>query len=154
MKISHINPGALGICLMLSAMSSVVHAQIYKWVDENGHTHYSQNPQEAGKAKAEEVKVKQQTGSSQGTSTARSWEKQDREFKLRRIQKQNQEAAEARAANTRPASLSGGRSGNTDESKCNLARDILNGAVRHTNGKVTDGYDKEVAQNDVKAYCH
>lgn len=40
------------LCLVLTAMllSFSVHAQIYKWVDENGQTHYSEQPPASGEA--------------------------------------------------------------------------------------------------------
>ena len=52
-----------------------------------------------------------------------------------------------------PESLSDGRDHGTDTSRCALARDVLSGAVVHGNGKPTDKYDRDVAQNDVKAFC-
>lgn len=33
----------LGICLFITF--SLVHADVYKWVDKDGHTHYSEKPQ-------------------------------------------------------------------------------------------------------------
>jgi hypothetical protein len=34
-------PSLLSILILLAAASAPAHAQIYKWVDESGHTHYS-----------------------------------------------------------------------------------------------------------------
>jgi hypothetical protein len=68
-----------------------------------------------------------------------------------------QNPAEKRSGSStvaKPKSLSGGRSDDSDGSRCNLARDVLSGAVRHTNGAPTDKYDREIAENDVRAYCH
>jgi hypothetical protein len=54
---------------------------------------------------------------------------------------------------TSPKSLSGGKSDETDASRCNLARDVISGAVRHRNGAPTDKNDREVAENDIRAFC-
>ncbi|MTI64104.1 MAG: DUF4124 domain-containing protein [Methylophaga sp.] len=45
------------LCLVSAALllSFSVHAQIYKWVDENGQTHYSQQPPESGQAEMIDV---------------------------------------------------------------------------------------------------
>lgn len=45
------------LCLLSAALmlSFSVHAQIYKWVDENGQTHYSQQPPESGQAETVDV---------------------------------------------------------------------------------------------------
>jgi len=45
------------LCLVSAALllSFSVHAQIYKWVDENGQTHYSQQPPESGQAETVDV---------------------------------------------------------------------------------------------------
>lgn len=53
-----------------------------------------------------------------------------------------------------PRPLSGGKENGTDASRCALARDVLSGAVRHRNGTPTDANDREVAQNDIRAFCH
>jgi hypothetical protein len=54
----------------------------------------------------------------------------------------------------RPKPLFDGRDHRTDASQCVLARNVLNGAVRQGNGRPTDKYDREVAQNDTKAFCN
>lgn len=45
------------ICLAIATllMTFTVHAQIYKWVDENGQTHYSQQPPASGEAQQIDV---------------------------------------------------------------------------------------------------
>jgi hypothetical protein len=50
-------PDLKQLCLVLATLlvSVSVHAQIYKWVDENGQTHYSQQPPESGQAQVVDV---------------------------------------------------------------------------------------------------
>jgi hypothetical protein len=154
MKISIFNQGILSVCLPLLFVPSTSYAEIYKWVDANGQTHFSERKDDAGKAKAVELKVVPQTVSTQATnSPTEYWQDQERQFKQRQIQKQN-EKPHGLPVNTTPKSLSGGRENETDASRCNLARDVISGAVKHTNGKPTDKYDREVAENDIRAFCH
>ena len=41
----------------------------------------------------------------------------------------------------------------TDANRCRLARDVLSGAARHSNGKPTDQNDREIAQRDIGSFC-
>lgn len=141
--------------LVLSLISSISHAQIYKWVDANGRTHYSEKKEDAGTAKTEELRVTSQpTSSPATTASADSWQEQDRQFRQRQVEKSITQTYGPSPMAKIPKSLSGGKSDETAASKCNLARDVISGAVRHTNGARTDKYDIEVAENDVRAFCH
>jgi hypothetical protein len=152
MKISNFNQGSLCVCLILLFASSASHAGIYKWVDANGQTHYSEKKKDAEKAKAVELRVKSEPQSAQeGSSPAKFFQEQEKHSKQR--QKQNEKSS-VPAEDERPTSLSGGRSDDTDISKCNLAKDVISGALRHSNGQPIDKYDLEIAENDVRTYCH
>jgi len=50
-------PDLKQLCLVLATLlvSVSVHAEIYKWVDENGQTHYSQQPPASGEAQVVDV---------------------------------------------------------------------------------------------------
>lgn len=129
-------------------------AEIYKWVDANGRTHYSERQEDPGRARKVELPATRQASQATPTaSNAEYWQDQERQFQQRQIQKSNNEKRIEAAAATKPKSLSGGIEDGTDASRCNLARDVLSGAVRHTNGKPIDRYDIEVAQNDVRRFC-
>jgi hypothetical protein len=143
------------VCLMPLLIASNSHAQqIYKWVDANGRTHYSEKKDDAGNARTEELKLKSQPSSPQeDNSSAEYWQEQERKFRQRRVQTPTESSYKPPVA-TRPRSLSGGRENGTDASRCALAQDVLSGAVRHRNGAPTDAHDREVAQNDVRAFCH
>lgn len=144
----------LGFCLTLLLVPSICHAEIYKWVDANGQTHFSERMDDTGKAKVVELKTNSQPTSTQANkSTSQYWQEQETFFKQRQMQNPANKTSGPSLA-TKPKALSDGRSNDSNTSRCNLARDVLSGAVRHPNGAPTDKYDREVAENDVRSYCH
>jgi hypothetical protein len=154
MKIFNFNQSILNTFLILLCGLSTSHAQIYKWVDANGRTHYSEKKEDAVKAKTEELKIRAQPASTQAnTSSAEYWQEQDRQFRQRQIEKSNDKTYGPPPVTERPKSLSGGKADETNASKCNLARDVISGGVKHGNGAATDKYDREVAANDIRAFC-
>ena len=145
-------PLVLGaVIMMISASAS---AEIYKWVDANGRTHFSERP--ASGAQSVDTTGKPASASparaSDPTAQSEYWQERERQFRERQLDKRNEKPPAAVAA--APKSLSGGKAGNSDQSRCKLARDILNGAVKHSNGKPVDQYDRDVAASDVRAFCH
>ena len=138
------------VCVALLFMSPVALAQVYKWVDANGKTHYSDKPEDAARAKAQPLKTSPPPTTR--TSPSLSLEAQELEFRKRRIAREN-EAAKRRAQPATPVSLSGGRTDGSDAANCNLARDILNGSVKRRNGLPTDANDREIAEREVRQYC-
>jgi hypothetical protein len=54
----------------------------------------------------------------------------------------------------RPESVSGGREGGTDVSRCALAKDVLNGPLKHSNGAPLDASDIKTASQDIRKFCH
>ena len=143
-----------GICLTLVLASTSSQAQVYKWVDDKGQTHYSANKEEAEKAKATELNVKSPGPSAEESQEAReSWKIKDQAINKRLADQQRLEKARTPVAAPKPQSLSGGRDNGTAEGKCNLARDILSGSVRLRNGNATDDATRKVAENDVRYFC-
>jgi hypothetical protein len=155
MKTSNFKQFIFCVCLTLLFVPSTSHAGVYKWVDANGQTHYSEKKEDADKAKALELKVKSEPISTQATDPLmRNLQEQERQFKTRQGQNQNGNSSRPPVA-ARPKSLSDGRVDETsDASRCNLARDVLSGAVKHRSGAPIDENDREVAKNDVRAFCH
>ncbi|OOG42866.1 DUF4124 domain-containing protein [Polaromonas sp. A23] len=152
MKTSSFNRYVFGVSLAFLFLPLPIHAEIFKWVDAKGQTHYSERKEDAGKVKPEEVKVRPLPTSARApNSSTPDWKEQEHRLKERQAQRLRESTADVPVA--RVKSLSGGRSDDTASSKCNLARDVLSGAVRHTNGAPTDKYDLEVAKNDVSAFC-
>jgi len=153
MKISNFNQGMFSAGLMLLLLSSGSHAEIYKWVDANDRTHYSERKEAAGTAKAVELKVKSEPTSGQAAqSSPQYWQEQEIQFRQRQAEKPN-ENPNGPAVAKKPRSLSGGKLDGSDTSRCNFAKDILSGALKHRNGAPTDQYDREVAESDIRAYC-
>ncbi len=129
---------------------SVSHAQVYKWVDAKGQTHYSTRKDDAGGAKTNEVKLPPQPAPSPIAKPSAEYSREQNKITPPLVPEIE---ADSPPRPKPPRSLSGGREDGTDASRCALARDILSGAVRHGNGKPTDKYDIEVAQNDIRAFC-
>ncbi|MES2071281.1 MAG: DUF4124 domain-containing protein [Pseudomonadota bacterium] len=138
-------------CLVL-AWASPSHAEIYKWTDANGQTHYSENKADAGKGNAEQTKIRSNPMQATSSSTP-NWQEQEQEFKRRQVQKQLEQPSRPPS----PAQTKSSPNENqleTDASRCDLARSINNGTARHSNGAKTDANDRMIAERDVSTYCH
>ena len=86
-------------------------AQVYKWVDEKGVTHYGERPPEGRKAEALERRPAN-PGPAPGKDAQPGWKEQDLEFRKRRIEAEQTDAkSKQREASLRHA--------------CNRARDEL-----------------------------
>jgi hypothetical protein len=80
-------------------------AQVYKWVDENGGTHYGQRPPPGAKAKGVEERLAN-PGPAAGKSKPTDWQDKELELRGRRAQaeqneakKQQEEVAKRKACN-------------------------------------------------------
>lgn len=128
-------------------------ASVYKWVDADGRTHYSQRkPTEPG-ARASEIKppppppdsppLRKEpwvAAPSPASPTAAA----------------SPEASASTAAGLRTSrvyALSEGLDPNTDAYRCALAKDVLSGAVRRSAMRPTDDHDRNIARNDIKLFC-
>jgi len=138
-------------CLTLLFATAASQAEIYKWVDANGKTHYSEKKDDAGKAKVEEVKIRPSPDSANATS-AQSWQDQEIEFRKRQMQKQEEEAQAAKANAAKPPKRIDYRK-DDDVTRCTLAKDILSGRAVHRNGAKTDTNDRTIAERDKSMYC-
>jgi hypothetical protein len=150
-KISKSTLGLLSVCLILLQLSPASEAQVFKWVDANGQTHYSDKKDQTGKAQVEALKLNSSPSPAPaGAEPIPAWQLREAEFKRRQAKTQ------ARAWPTMSAkSRSSYRSDEpeTDTSRCVLARDILSGVATHSGGARTDGNDREIAQRDIAAFC-
>jgi hypothetical protein len=150
MQSSDIKLRILSAFLLPFLLVPASHAQVYKWVDAKGKTHYSSRKEDAGPAKAAEVKLPPQPAPSPAAKPAAEYLREQNRQTQPRLPPQE---ADSPPTPKQPRSLSGGKEDGTDASRCALARDVLSGAVRHRNGQPTDKYDLDVAQNDVRAFC-
>jgi len=96
---------------MLWALLVPASAQVYKWVDEKGVTHYGERPPQGKKAQEVERRLAN-PGPAPGKAAQPGWKEQDLEFRRRRIETEQTEAKQKQqeAANRRA---------------CNQARDQL-----------------------------
>lgn len=132
--------------------SSTSFAQVYKWVDSQGHTHYSSNKDDARGARTDELKLPAQPAPAPSAkpSAERTMDQSRQTYPRQAYER----APISPPVSKHPSSLSGGREDGSDASRCALAKDVLSGAVQHRNGKPTDKYDRDVAQSDVQLFCH
>lgn len=123
-------------------------AQVYKWVDAQGRTHYTATPPPTASSKGSALRIKTPTLSGQPPAKP---------------------ASAADAFKTEPKAAAGfppppmptppprprsnGKDDGSDASRCALAQDILDGHLVHGNGNPIDQHDRDVAQADVKRHC-
>lgn len=140
---------SIGLVSFLLATGS--HAEVFKWVDAAGQTHYSERKADANGSKAIEVKIPRAPQPPQTSVPSADYLRAQSKFAM--PPPASTDMPHKSSFRNAPQSVSDGRDHGTDGSRCALARDVLSGAVRHGNGKPTDQYDREVAQNDIKAFC-
>jgi Domain of unknown function (DUF4124) len=143
---------AVGCGLLVAVATSVRGAEIYTWVDAQGRTHYSER--KPGGAAVRTVVVSASPPPVPVTAPAAATT-EDMLLIRRLLEQQNKAVlpAAAPAPAPPPRSLSGGLFDESTRGKCNLARDVLSGAVRHRNGAATDAYDRQIAESDIRLYC-
>lgn len=135
----------------LSSAPEAFGAEVYKWVDKDGRVHYSERKPAEANEKAVDLKVSKPLPQPvrAGVTTSSIPAATFGASPGTKVREEPRESAPSRPSK----SLSGGRSDDSNQSKCNLARDVLSGAVRHGNGASTDAYDRQVAENDVRLFC-
>ncbi len=138
---------ALGMLCAVAAADG--HAQVYKWVDASGRVHYGDRPPEAAGVKVEQVKTPLPAPAAAGRLP--SWQEREAEYKRRKAQAKPWSPPSFGNASSSKSYYSGDV--DTDANRCRLARDVLSGAARHSNGKPTDQNDREIAQRDVGSFC-
>ena len=137
------------VVLLLLIASCGAFAQIYKWTDKNGQVHYSQTPppgQAAGAVDFRESQLGEAPPPKPADSPASAASSP--------VPVASAAAPKNKAKPQPPKSLSGGKSDESDEARCNFARDILSGAVKRAGRRApVDDNDRAVAENDVRMFC-
>lgn len=153
MRFRSARPGTNVRCLLCSpvtlalavAAMPLAHAEVFKWVDENGQTHYGER--KPGSASASKVTIKPSTATAPATppqpASTENWLRTPKPVAK----------APTRPYEPPQRSRSGGREDGTDASRCALARDVLDGNLQHANGNPIDKHDLDVARNDIKLFC-
>jgi hypothetical protein len=80
----------LKICVLWALLVPAT-AQVYKWVDEKGVTHYGERPPQGKKAEEVEQRLAN-PGPAPGKAAQPGWKEQDLEFRRRRIETEQAEA--------------------------------------------------------------
>ena len=137
------------VALLLFVAPIGAFGQIYKWTDKNGQVHYSQTPPPGQAAGAVEFR-ESQLGEAPPPKPADS----PASAASRPTQAASAAVSPKKPPPQPPKSLSGGKSDESDEARCNFARDILSGAVKRAGrrGPVDDD-DRAIAANDVRMFC-
>ncbi len=100
----------LKICVLWALLVPAI-AQVYKWVDEKGVTHYGERPPQGKKAKEVEQRLAN-PGPAPGKEGQPGWKEQDLEFRRRRIEAEQTEAKDKQQESSQRRA-------------CNQARDQL-----------------------------
>jgi hypothetical protein len=138
--------GAWGLALLLSWGNA--QAQVYKWVDDQGRTHYSASKEDSERAKGSEVKIRDHTPSN--VESKSYWEYVRGTTKSEKATSQT--STDDQSSST-PPRLSTGRDDGTDLSRCNIARDVLSGALRLRNGEPFGEFERKTAEEDIRRHC-
>lgn len=131
-----------GLTITLSLFSSLSHAEIYKWVDENGNVHFSDQKDAAKNSKVEQITV---------DTTANVMDRFDSDASndlIKSIQKKPAPAKKKTIVASHKA-----KSGKAEDHRCTLARNIVEGRVRLTNGLPTGDHEIKVAMRDIRKFC-
>lgn len=147
---------ALSVFLTFAFWSPTCPAEIFKWIDADGNTHFSDRRQGAGANLIPSTAESRETSPGTPDLSAQYWKEQERQFRQRQISREAEESRR-RSAVKKPKSLSGGTAkwADTDAWRCNLARDIISGAVRRgVLQPPIDQYDIKLAKENVRVFCH
>jgi hypothetical protein len=140
------------LALLLSCTAA--HAEIYKWVDEQGRTHYSQNKADAEHAKGTQINIRKQAPAQ--VESRDYWDYvTDKSKQKRRTETSAAQPAPGEppdAADT-PAAAKKRYEGTDDAARCEYALDILNGKLRLVSGMPLDSHDRKLAAADVARFC-
>ena len=152
-RVLHTPLWACQLVLLLSC--GAAHAEIYKWVDEQGRTHYSHNKADAERAKGStQINIRKQAPAKVETPTY--WDYVTDKSKQQQRTEAPATAPEPQARpNSRglPVTSDPRYAGIDDAARCTYALDILNGTIRLPNGELFDEYDRKLAKDDVARFC-
>lgn len=131
------------VCVTFLVLSSSSYAEIYKWIDENGQTHYSDKRVNAGRLATEKIEVEPSQNLIQKVASPSSKLKNKKHDPRGRLaDRQDMEIVFSMRA-PKPV---------TDP--CKLARKIISGEVKLSNGLPTGKHEIEVAKRDISKFCN
>jgi hypothetical protein len=145
----------LWVCkLALLFSCGTAHAEIYKWVDEQGRTHYSQSKADAERAKGTQVHIRKQAPTD--VESRDYWDyvtdksKQKRRTETSAADREPREPPDV--ADT-PVTAKKRYDGTDDAARCEYARDVLSGKLRLANGERMDEHWLKTAEADIVRFC-
>lgn len=157
---------AIAIPLLIASPS---HAEIYKWVDANGRTHYSETKPTTSVSKLKEVAIRaapatpaiNERAANIPAVASPAWQVYEKTYQERRAQQENVAEVGSLSSTNRPLLSHAPGTVETDAIRCARARDLLPrikaGAVKHQlwNGAITnvDDNDRVIAENDITNFC-
>lgn len=112
----HVSPYWRLLAFTFAVIAGAAHAAIYKWVDENGVTQYSEKPPSGKKTEQLPIQTKPAAPpaqASQGASGLNAWQEKEADFQRRRaeqeIQRKKQDALDQATAAERSRNCIGAR---------------------------------------------
>jgi len=142
----------ISIFVMILFVSSNCYAEVYKWVDANGHTHYSDKKVDAGQSKVESLDVKPLLNLIPKVSTPNPNAKESVSSQSRPrnqdIQQEKTQTKSKHSANSR------GQKNDHVDYRCNLARRVISGEAKLVNGEPTGEHEIMVAKRDIRKFCN
>ena len=146
----HVLHAPLWACkLALLFSCAAAQAEIYKWVDEQGRTHYSHNKADAERAKGAPVPIRKQAPAK--AESPNYWD-----YVTDKNKQQERKAAPATEPESQdppPATARKRYDGIDDAARCEYALDVLSGRLRLTNGEAMDEHERKTAKDDIARYC-
>lgn len=106
---------ALSSALLL--MTSPAYAQLYKWVDEQGNVHYSDQPAEGKTKSKSKLEIPNQPGAANSADSSQTWQEKELEFQKRKSSAAANEAKKQKEAQEAKTKLE-----NCESAKQNLSR--------------------------------
>ncbi len=152
---------AFFIFALVSLFSTPIsQAQIYKWVDANGRTHYSETQPSNAVSNLKSLRLDAAPVAVPNNSSATSMKISSNAMRVQAGATEAQIAA-SNAATNRPLLTNPPSTVETNATMCARARDLLPrikaGTVKHQlwNGAITkvDDHDRITAENDIANFC-
>ena len=143
----------VSIFVMNLFVSLSCYAEIFKWVDANGQTHYSDKKVESGNSKVELMSVSPTLNLIPKVSVPASTSRQDsKQQELSATHSQVNNSSKSRMA-SESSKKRGGMEEDVDY-RCSLARRVISGEAKLVNGEATGEHEIKVAKRDIRKFCN
>jgi hypothetical protein len=151
-RVRHAPLWACKLALLFSC--GAAHAEIYKWVDEQGRTHYSQNKADAERAKGSQVHIRKHVPAN--VEPRDYWDyvtdKSKQQKRTEASATDHEPKGQPDSAGT-PTATEKRYDGTDDAARCEYARDVLSGKLRLANGERMDEHWLKTAEADTARFC-